>query len=120
VPDFETVEIDGLPITYSISDNGGLAYPQQDTFTLQEFAGPVFEIGGYGDMGLINPYKCKRLWVGGALDDNDIYEGMRRVINVAEKLGFLGRDEEDTEVDPTATPAGPAPDGLGDPNRKSF
>jgi len=79
-------------------------YPYKQSYTFQEFAGPVFEIGGYGDMTLIDPYTLKRLWVGGVfVDDNtSVYDGIRRVLAVAEELDFLGSEGPDPKS-PTAS-----------------
>jgi hypothetical protein len=66
-------------------------YPQDDKYEFQEFAGPVFEMGGYGDMTMIDPYTGRRLWVSQALlgEDWSPYQAMRKVIELAEKHDFL-------------------------------
>lgn len=71
-------------------------YPQSATYTFGEFAGPVFEYGGYGDMSMIDPYTLRRLWVGGASEDEQIsiYDYLRKVIDEAEKIDFLGSKRE--------------------------
>jgi len=70
-------------------------YPQKGSYTFQEFAGPVFEFGGYGDMTLIDPYTLRRLWVGQqVVGELNVYDAMRRAIDLAEAIDFL-RDEED-------------------------
>ncbi len=64
-------------------------YPRTDTYQFQEFAGYVFELGGYGDMSIIDPYTRVRLWVGDALNQNTtIWDSMRKVIDVAEAVGW--------------------------------
>jgi hypothetical protein len=69
-------------------------YPKKGSYTFQEFAGPVFEFGGYGDMTLIDPYTLRRLWVSQqVVGELGVYDAMRRVIDLAEATGFL-RDEE--------------------------
>jgi hypothetical protein len=71
-------------------------YPQKPSYTFQEFAGAVFEIGSFGDLTMVDPCTRKTLWVGGAFDAaRSIYDAMRRVLDVAEKVGFLGNPEED-------------------------
>jgi hypothetical protein len=70
-------------------------YPNQAEYTFQEFAGPVFEFGGYGDMTMIDPYTLRRLWVGKEfLFEGTTYDWMRRVIDLAEAIDFLHDHEE--------------------------
>jgi hypothetical protein len=65
-------------------------YPKSPSYTFQEFAGPVFELGGYGDLTLINPTTLERLWVADVLKgEASIYDAMTNVIAVAEEIGFL-------------------------------
>jgi hypothetical protein len=71
-------------------------YPQAAKYAFQEFAGPVFELGGYGDMTMIDPYSGRRLWVSAELlgpEKASIYDSMKRVIEIAERNRFLERTE---------------------------
>jgi len=86
----------GLP-TQRVWDPAKEVYPQKDHYTFQEFAGPVFELGGYGDMTLIDPYSQRRLWVADVLKDaaeQSIYDAMITTIKIAQEIGFLGSEEE--------------------------
>lgn len=78
-------------------------YPKNPDYTFQEFAGPVFEFGGYGDVTLVDPYTLRRLWVGNAVDPAEksvggmmtnaqMYDSLRNAINVAEAVGFLDHE----------------------------
>lgn len=120
------VEIDGQPVRYAVIDQiarsndrinrferegmppGFIApnrrldakrdtYPKNDQYQFQEFAGPVFELGGYADISLIDPYTLRRLWVADALSYDDasitIYDAMRKAIDVAEAIDFLREKE---------------------------
>jgi hypothetical protein len=79
-------------------------YPQKPSYTFQEFAGAVFEIGSFGDMIMVDPCTLKTLWVGGAFDPaRSIYDAMRRVLDVAEKVGFLGTPPEEDEIDESSS-----------------
>ena len=40
-------------------------YPKSDRYQFQEFAGLVFEYGGYHDITVVNPGTGDRLWVSG-------------------------------------------------------
>lgn len=81
-------------------------YPKTDQYQFQEFAGPVFEFGGYGDATIVDPYTLRRLWVGRAWDPDGTWppgepesfgrdgakhmlKAMRRVLDVAEAVGFF-------------------------------
>jgi hypothetical protein len=73
-------------------------YPQKESYTFQEFASACFEMGGYGDMTICDPYTLKRLWVSqDELRDLSIYDAMRRVIAIAEQVDFLNESEAETE-----------------------
>jgi hypothetical protein len=104
--DSKTVELDGKPARYTLHQgNKDGSYP--DTFKFNEFPGPVFELGGYGDITIHNPATGDSLWVGDAFgqmlnykgfgadgepaDDTryGLAEAMRRAISVAEQAGFL-------------------------------
>jgi hypothetical protein len=69
-------------------------YPKTGTYEFGEFAGPVFELGGYGDMTMVDPYTLERLWVAHVFngEDTSLFEAMRRVIDVAEAIGFPGHE----------------------------
>lgn len=85
-----------LGIEYSISEElpSSQTYPTTDIYEFGEFAGPIFEMGGYGDITMIDPYTGRRLWVGGAFQDGDsIYDAMTKAISVAEEIGFLKEEK---------------------------
>jgi len=70
-------------------------YPKKDSYTFQEFAGPVFELGGYGDLTMVDPYTLKRLWISqSSIQGLSFFDAMRRAIDVAEAIQFLGEDPE--------------------------
>lgn len=80
-------------------DPGAEVYPQKPSYTFQEFAGAVFEIGSFGDLIMVDPCTRKTLWVGGAFDSaRSIYDAMRRALDVAEKVGFLGTPDREDEI----------------------
>jgi hypothetical protein len=76
-------------------------YPQKGEYVFQEFAGPVFEFGGYGDITMVDPYTLDRLWISqagihAAVGANASgYDWMRVAIDVAEAIGFGAREEGD-------------------------
>lgn len=77
----------------------GPHYPQRDTYQFQEFAGLVFELGGYGDVTLCDPYTGRRLHLMHAFDGPDgqtlgLFDAMRKVIDAAEQVGW-GTPESD-------------------------
>jgi hypothetical protein len=87
-------------------------YPQKPSYTFQEFAGPVFELGGYGDMTLIDPYSQRRLWVSqSTIGDLSAYDAMILVLKIAQAIDFLDdREEEDHgAADTSSTSAAEAP-----------
>lgn len=92
-----------------ITPGNGTGYPQVEAHTWGEFAGAVFELGGYGDMTLIDPYTGSRMAVMRVFESDeaatawfdsiserlaqaparsDFYRAMRRVIDVAEANSF--------------------------------
>jgi hypothetical protein len=74
----------------------GAVYPDSDTYTWGEFAGMAIELGGYGDMTMVDPYTRQRLWMGairdaeGTIVDETPYAQLRRLIDLAEREQFLG------------------------------
>lgn len=95
----EPREGDGWLITAPTS---GPHYPHADAHTWGAFAGvavqtdsgPVAaaELGGYNDIELVNPYNGQRLWMSKAFrgKDGNIYDALRRLIDLAEREQFLG------------------------------
>jgi hypothetical protein len=76
-------------------------YPQRDSYEFQEFAGPVFELGGYGDITLVNPYNGMRMWVSSTAligTDDTTYDWMIKAIEIAKECHFLERDSQTGEV----------------------
>lgn len=67
-------------------------YPKTDVYHFQEFAGPVFEFGGYSDITMIDPWSGRRLWISDGAAEGSIYDQLRAAIDEAEKVGFLGLD----------------------------
>jgi hypothetical protein len=81
VPHFETVEVDDETVTYSITKELVRSYS----------AAIVFEIDNHGDMSIINGLARSRLWIAANFDQTaSLYDAMRRLIVVAEKIHFLG------------------------------
>jgi hypothetical protein len=74
----------------------GPHYPDNGTHTWGEFAGMAIELGGYGDMTMVDPYSGQRLWMGairdaeGAIVDETPYAQLRRLADLAEREQFLG------------------------------
>jgi hypothetical protein len=72
-------------------------FPNSDTYEFQEFACAVFELDGYGDITLVNPYNGLRLWISAEElprgKDTTVYEQMARAIELAREYQFLERDE---------------------------
>lgn len=91
-------EGDGWQISAG-TDDKTRCYPQAESYTWSEFAGvaiqsgdqPIVatEMGGYGDMTMVDPYTGQRLWMVGAFE-GDIYDALRRLIDLAEREQFLG------------------------------
>jgi hypothetical protein len=80
-------------------------YPAVDLYQFQEFAGPVFELGGYGDMTLIDHYTGRRLWMAPerandghvmpgdpVLTEMSVYDQMARLIALAKEIDFMGEN----------------------------
>lgn len=81
MPHFETVEVDDETVTYSITKELVRSYS----------AAIVFEIDNHGDMSIINGLARSRLWIAANFDQTaSLYDAMRRLIVVAEKIHFLG------------------------------
>lgn len=80
------------------TDDKTRCYPTAESYTWGAFAGlaiesggqPVaaVELGGYGDLEMVDPYTMQRLWVGDVPDS--IYDALRKLIDVAEREQFLG------------------------------
>lgn len=74
----------------------GPHYPDAPAHTWNAFAGMAIELGGYGDMTMIDPYSGQQLWMGairgaeGAIVDETPYAQLRRLIDLAEREQFLG------------------------------
>lgn len=74
-------------------------YPKTDSYQFQEFAGVVFELGGYSDITMVDPYTLRRLWVGEVLELDEIgsplylFNGIRKVLDVAEAVGFFAGEQ---------------------------
>ncbi len=97
-----TRSFDGAPAAQTaprkhkvIAGNPNVAhYPKSDSHQFGEFAGPVFEMGGYSDITIVNPYNGNRLWVSQAFDGSaDLYTAMERAIVVARKIDFFEQKE---------------------------
>jgi hypothetical protein len=75
-------------------------YPKSSMYEFQEFAGLVFELGGYGDITMINPYTGLRLWISQDIlaecASDDIYAWMRKAIDIAQECRFLDYDAAGT------------------------
>jgi|SRR5215831_1725962 len=86
---------DGGIATYQLGDPipAEECYPKREAYVFNEFAGPIFELGGYSDMTLIDPWSGRRLWVADALGTPDmpipLFDAIRYVLQVAEAVGFL-------------------------------
>lgn len=92
------VVVGGHGYEYDISvDSAVDAYPKSHSYEWQEFAGLAVELGGYSDLTLINPYTGQRLWVAGALRQEEaesptyLINGLRRALDVAEAVGFFAK-----------------------------
>lgn len=87
------------------TDDKTRCYPTAQAYTWQEFAGlalqdeegkPIaaVEMGGYGDITMVDPWTCQRLWMGHALGTPEspatVYDALRRLIDLAEREQFLG------------------------------
>lgn len=93
----ETLRKTSFPTKFIPGTPGWVGYPKNDSYTWGEFACAAFEIGGYSDMTLVDPYSGSRFWVGDVLADGPTwYEAMHRVISAAEQGNFL----EQAAVDP--------------------
>ena len=98
--DWVVILDDGIKVRYGISTGSQDPYPKNDLYQFQEFAGPVFELGGYGDMSLIDPYTMRRLWVSDVLREEEregpayLLNAIRRVLDVAETVGFFAEDDD--------------------------
>jgi hypothetical protein len=67
-------------------------YPANDQYQFQEWPAFVFEIGGYGDMTMVDPYTLHRLWVADAFHNGrSVWDAMRFCIDVAEHVKFPGK-----------------------------
>lgn len=87
-----------LPEDRSWSIDGptdGPHWPDRDSqsHTWGAFAGLAVELGGYGDLILVDPTDGRRLWIGDAFDevtdDRSFLRALRRALDVAEATGFL-------------------------------
>lgn len=86
----------GLP---ECSVTAGIAreycYPKVEVHTWQEFAGFAVEMGGYGDLTMIDPYSGRRFWcpVPDQVWEQGTMAACRYLLEQAEKHGF----PEDTQ-----------------------
>lgn len=86
----------GLP---ECSVTAGIAreycYPKVEVHTWQEFAGFAVEMGGYGDLTMIDPYSGRRFWcpVPDQVWEQGTMAAYRYLLEQAEKHGF----PEDTQ-----------------------
>lgn len=72
-----------------------IGYPKNDQYQWGEFALMAFELGGYSDISMVDPYTGTRFWVGDVLSDGPTwYEAMHRVIAAAEQANFIERCED--------------------------
>jgi hypothetical protein len=98
----DTLQAEGQPAALLPTrrlEHGKDTYPSTDTYQFQEFAGVVFELGGYGDITMIDPYTLRRLWVADALAYDEVGGGtyllnaIRLACDVAEATGFFAGKE---------------------------
>lgn len=76
----------------------GPHYPETEAhdYTWGAFAGAAIELGGYGDLILVDPYSGRRLWLADCLDDEpkgSFLRGLRKLLDLAEATGFLDDPE---------------------------
>lgn len=73
-------------------------YPKNESHQWQEFAYLAIEAGGYRDLTAINPWNGQRLWAADMIDadDDNIYNGLRRLIDTMEREQFLTKDEPES------------------------
>jgi hypothetical protein len=82
--DHLVVEVNGEHVTYSITDA-----------IMPGLVACVVEIGGLGDMAILEPHSRKRLWISPGLEQHtDVYGAITRAIAVAKELNFLGNPED--------------------------
>lgn len=65
-------------------------YPKVEVYTWQEFAGFAVEMGGYGDLTMIDPYSGRRFWcpVPDQVWEQGTMAAYRYLLEQAEKHGF--------------------------------
>jgi hypothetical protein len=75
-------------------------YPSKGEYTFQEFAGPLFELGGYGDITMVNPFNGMRLWLSREVlpQDGNTYDWIVRAVELARECHFLVRDASTGET----------------------
>lgn len=120
-------------VSLSTKSTAGPFYPDVDTHTWGAFALLAVELGGYGDMEVVNPYTGHRLtapvlttsgYGSGGSPDQSMYDALRAMVDEMERVGFLGRnpkvvDEQATltEVDDEGTPVTPQELAMDEPVR---
>lgn len=83
----------------------------------QEFPGFVVELGGYGDMTIVDPYTGRRMWmwIPDEFWSQGVIAAYRYAIDVADRVGFLsGGGLDDREARPAEQEAGEPGWQVGD------
>lgn len=97
-------------------------WPQVEGHVWNAFPQLAIETGGYHDLEAYDPFTGRMIWTRAFQNPDgtavNIYDGLRRLIDVMEAAGFLDEPSDGGPApDSGSTPAGSPPDGLGDPNR---
>ena len=81
---------DGRSYSVTPGNPDEVHYPSKDTYQFNEFAALVVELGGYGDISLIDPYTGSRLWVADVFtsDTDGVFDALRKALDVAEEVGW--------------------------------
>lgn len=73
-------------------DPGEPHYPQATAHTWGAFAGLAIELGGYGDLEVVDPYNGDRLWIPDAFGGpsaNEMANALRRLADIIDEGRFV-------------------------------